>query len=54
MYAIRSYYVRPDEISAICAHGTGTVYNDLMEMTAFKKAFSGRQVPTFSPKGAIA
>lgn len=45
--------IHPSRISAISAHGTGTVYNDLMEMVAFQKVFSGRRVPTFSPKGAI-
>lgn len=51
--ALRFSGTLPDQISAICAHGTGTVYNDLMEMVAFRKAFPGRQVPAFSPKGAI-
>ncbi len=42
-----------DEIRAVCAHGTGTVYNDLMELTAFKQIFKNRMVPVFSIKGAI-
>jgi len=51
--ALRFSGILPDQISAICAHGTGTVYNDLMEMVAFWKVFPKRQIPTFSPKGAI-
>jgi 3-oxoacyl-[acyl-carrier-protein] synthase II len=44
----------PEEaISAICAHGTGTIYNDLMELAAFKKVFGGKKTPVFSVKGAI-
>ena len=42
-----------DEISAVCAHGTGTIYNDLMEIAAFKQIFKNRKVPVFSTKGAI-
>ena len=42
-----------DEISAICAHGTGTIFNDLMEITAFRQAFGERMVPIYSIKGAI-
>jgi 3-oxoacyl-[acyl-carrier-protein] synthase II len=42
-----------DDISAICAHGTGTIFNDLMEMTAFRQAFGERMVPIYSIKGAI-
>jgi len=42
-----------DEIHAVCAHGTGTIYNDLMELAAFKQIFKNRTVPVFSIKGAI-
>jgi 3-oxoacyl-[acyl-carrier-protein] synthase II len=42
-----------EEVGSICAHGTGTVYNDSMEMKAFKSVFQGRQLPTYSLKGAI-
>ena len=45
--------IPPDEIHAICAHGTGTIYNDLMELTAFKQIFNNGKVPAFSIKGAI-
>ncbi|MFQ5484630.1 MAG: beta-ketoacyl synthase N-terminal-like domain-containing protein [Desulfobacterales bacterium] len=43
----------PEEITAISAHGTGTIYNDLMEMTAFHRVFGKRKVPVYSVKGAI-
>jgi 3-oxoacyl-(acyl-carrier-protein) synthase len=41
-----------EHISAISAHGTGTIYNDLMELTAFNKVFCGRKLPVYSVKGA--
>lgn len=40
-------------IAAINAHGTGTVYNDIMELTAFRQVFGKRKVPIYSVKGAI-
>ena len=42
-----------EEIIAISAHGTGTIYNDLMELTAFRRVFGKRKVPVYSVKGAI-
>jgi len=42
-----------DEIAAVCAHGTGTVYNDLMELYAFNRIFDNRRLPIFSIKGSI-
>jgi len=51
--ALRMSGKHADDISAICAHGTGTIYNDLMEMTAFRQAFGERIVPIYSIKGAI-
>ena len=41
-----------DQISAVSAHGTGTIYNDLMELTAFNKVFRGRMLPIYSVKGS--
>ena len=41
-----------DQISAVSAHGTGTIYNDLMELTAFNKVFRGRTLPIYSVKGS--
>ncbi|EFK08766.1 beta-ketoacyl synthase, N-terminal domain protein [delta proteobacterium NaphS2] len=43
----------PENISAVCAHGTGTIYNDHMELTAFDQLFNDRKVPIYSIKGAI-
>lgn len=40
-------------ISAVSAHGTGTLYNDLMELTAFRRVFGGRRIPIYSAKGNI-
>ena len=41
------------DIAAICAHGTGTVYNDLMELKAFNQVFGDHNIPVYSVKGAI-
>ncbi len=44
--------VTPSDIAAISAHGTGSVYNDAMELTAFGAVFD--PVPAFhSVKGAL-
>lgn len=41
------------DIAAICAHGTGTEYNDLMELKAFNQVFGNQDIPIFSVKGAM-
>lgn len=41
------------QIAAISAHGTATVYNDQMELTAFHSLFGERSLPMHSIKGAI-
>ena len=51
--ALAKAAVTPDQIAAISAHGTGTVYNDLMELIAFRGVFGGRSLPVHSVKGAI-
>lgn len=44
--------ISPKDVGSICAHGTGTLYNDSMEMKAFKNVFSGTgPVPIYSVKG---
>jgi 3-oxoacyl-[acyl-carrier-protein] synthase II len=43
----------PAEIGFISAHGTGTVYNDAMEMRAFRNVFAAEPVPVYSIKGGI-
>ncbi len=45
--------VGPGAISAINAHGTGTVYNDRMELVAFNSLFKKRKIPVHSVKGAV-
>jgi 3-oxoacyl-[acyl-carrier-protein] synthase II len=49
--ALRRAHVVPGDIGAISAHGTGSVYNDAMELTAFRKVFD-RPIPLHSVKGA--
>ncbi len=51
--ALQVSEIPADEIHAVCAHGTGTIYNDLMELAAFSQIFKNRKVPVFSIKGAI-
>ena len=45
--------LRPENIAAINAHGTGTIHNDNMEIAAFSKLFGPRKVPFHSIKGAL-
>jgi 3-oxoacyl-[acyl-carrier-protein] synthase II len=42
-----------ERVDVVSAHGTGTVYNDAMELTAFKHIFGRRRPPVYSIKGAI-
>lgn len=42
-----------DDVAFLCAHGTGTVYNDQMEMLAFRHTFGDKPRPTFSAKGGM-
>jgi len=51
--ALKMAKIKPEDVTAISAHGTGTVYNDLMELNAFQQVFGARKVPMFSIKGAI-
>ena len=51
--ALHSAMLNEEDISVISAHGTGTVYNDLMELTAFRHIFGHRRLPVYSVKGAI-
>lgn len=45
--------VRPADVEAFCAHGTGTLFNDSMELAAIESVFGDRRFPVFSIKGAI-
>jgi len=50
--ALTSAGIGPDDVGCISAHGTGTVYNDAMEMRAFHAVFQQRERPVYSLKGA--
>lgn len=49
--ALHSADILKSAIGCISAHGTGTVYNDAMEMKAFKRVFGDQGIPTYSIKG---
>jgi 3-oxoacyl-[acyl-carrier-protein] synthase II len=51
--ALESADIPAEEVGSIAAHGTGTVYNDSMEMKAFKAVFGRGGLPTYSLKGGI-
>jgi len=50
--AIQLSEISVDSVSGIFAHGTGTLYNDAMEIKAFQSIFSDR-IPVYSLKGAL-
>ena len=43
---------KPEEVAAICAHGTGTPFNDAMEEKAFQTVFENPP-PVYGIKGAM-
>lgn len=51
--ALEKASIQPDDIGSVNAHGTGTLFNDSMEMKAYKRAFGSRARPVYSVKGAI-
>ncbi|MGB5158864.1 beta-ketoacyl synthase N-terminal-like domain-containing protein [Desulfobacterium sp. N47] len=51
--ALKSAGIAENKIGSISAHGTGTVYNDSMEMKAIKKVFAESILPVYSVKGGI-
>ena len=53
LQALQLANCKASDIVAICAHGTGTVYNDLMELNAFNGIFNNPPIPIFSIKGSI-
>ncbi|HNW39633.1 MAG TPA: beta-ketoacyl-[acyl-carrier-protein] synthase family protein [Candidatus Omnitrophota bacterium] len=48
--ALKKAKLSPDKIGCISSHGTGTLYNDAMELLAFKHIFK-KAVPIYSIKG---
>jgi 3-oxoacyl-[acyl-carrier-protein] synthase II len=51
--ALHTAELSQNEVGVLSAHGTGTVYNDSMEMKAFKTVFGVRGLPVYSVKGGI-
>lgn len=51
--ALKKAGVDPGAVGSILAHGTGTIYNDSMEMKAFRQVFGEIAVPVYSVKGSI-
>ncbi len=45
--------IPPSEIGGIIGHGTGTVFNDSMEINALNCVFQERTKPLFSTKGGV-
>ncbi len=54
-YALSENSLNPHEVNYINAHGTGTVYNDLMETKAIKKVFGhvAYEIPISSTKSML-
>jgi 3-oxoacyl-[acyl-carrier-protein] synthase II len=52
--ALRTAGIAPEDICCISAHGTGTVYNDSMEMKAFRKVFGESRKHVYSVKAQCA
>ena len=51
--AMKTAGIEKEDIAGISAHGTGTVYNDLMELTAFRTLFGKQCPPIYSVKGCL-
>ncbi|KAF0144094.1 MAG: beta-ketoacyl synthase [Nitrospirae bacterium] len=51
--ALKTAAADKSAIGFISAHGTGTVYNDAMEMKAFHSVFKDKKIPVYSIKGGI-
>jgi 3-oxoacyl-[acyl-carrier-protein] synthase II len=51
--ALKKAGMDPRQVGSISAHGTGTVYNDSMEMKSFRQIFKETTVPVYSLKGSI-
>lgn len=51
--AMKTAGIKSKDIAGISAHGTGTIYNDLMELTAFHTVFEKDCPPIYSVKGCL-
>jgi len=51
--AIESSGIDASQINSISAHGTGTIFNDSMEMKAYRREFQNVSRPLYSIKGAL-
>ena len=51
--ALKTACIKEREIGFISAHGTGTAYNDAMEIKAFQSVFKDKKIPVYSIKGGI-
>ena len=51
--ALKLAGVEPGAVGSASAHGTGTVYNDTMEMKAFRQVFGETAIPVYSLKGGV-
>lgn len=51
--AFRKAGIAPGDVGSVSAHGTGTVYNDAMEMKAFRAVFGDVALPVYSVKGSV-
>lgn len=51
--ALEKAHLSARQVCAVSAHGTGTVFNDAMELSVFDSAFGRRPLPIGSIKGAI-
>ena len=49
--ALRKANLSSNQIACISGHGTGTLYNDAMELAAFKNIFKDLPIPLYSIKG---
>lgn len=51
--ALKQAGLQAGDIGSVSAHGTGTPYNDAMEMKAFKQIFHDKPLPVYSVKGGM-
>lgn len=51
--ALETAGIAAEQLAAVNAHGTGTVYNDAMELTAFTSIFGEKLPPLHGVKGSL-